>query len=107
MKKIIRFEEIFAAKVARLTSDFANSRKGEKFFFLVMLIGPLTFLPTVYQALFGENIEALRTATWPLMIVINGVSYVSLANKGHWSLRVVILIWVVMMLIITTAIIIR
>ncbi len=88
------------------TKGFVSTRHGKIFLALVML-GPITFLPTVYQAWTAENIDSLRTSTWPLMVVVNCSATLGVIHNGDWRMRLVMVIWIVMMLALWIATIVR
>lgn len=92
--------------VARATKGFVESRLG-KLFLAVILVGPFTFLPTVWEAWTAPNIDVLRTPTWPCMTIINFAAWISLAHNGDWRMRLVGFMWVLMMVAVTLAIYIR
>lgn len=83
-------------KVARFTRDFVQTKLGQAFLGAVLL-GPLTFIPTVWAAWTEPNINPLRTLTWPLMIVINISGGLNVVHKGDWRMRLVTFIWILMM----------
>jgi len=81
-------------RIAVNTTPFVQSRFGKAFLSLV-LIGPFTFIPTIYEAWTAPNIDSLRTSTWPLMILINVSATMSLIHKGSWYMRLVQAMWVI------------
>jgi len=93
-------------RVAKMTFTFVQTRVG-KVFLAIVLIGPLTFLPTVYAAWTAPNIDSLRTLTWPLMIVVNISATLGVVHNGDWRMRLVMAIWVVMMVAVYVATIVR
>jgi hypothetical protein len=73
----------FAFRVAKLTEEFIKTKAGQLFLSL-SLIGPVSFLPTVWGAWTAPNIDALRTLTWPMMLVVNTSVFISICHKGDW-----------------------
>lgn len=96
----------FAAFVISLTGDFVNTSGGQAFLSL-SLVGPITFLPTVWQAWRAPNIDALRTWTWPLMVIVNLAVLVSVCHNGDWQIQLSMILWVLLMMLITLAIVVR
>ncbi len=106
IEKIARFTDSVALKIAEATKGFVATRAG-KIFLGLSLVGPVTFLPTVWEAWTASNIDALRTLTWPLMAVVNIAVLVSVCHNGVWHLRLCMAIWVVLMLLIWAATLVR
>lgn len=94
------------AVVATRTKPFVETNFGKLFLSLVLL-GPFTFLPTIYQAWTAENIDALRTWTWPLMTFINLSALLGLVHNGDWRMRFVMVVWVVTMAAVWLATLVR
>lgn len=93
-------------RVAKATSSFVRTRIG-KFFLSLVLVGPLTFLPTVYAAWTAPNIDSLRTLTWPLMVIVNVSATLSVVHNGDWRIRLAMVVWVVTMAAVFIATIVR
>lgn len=106
MKAILVLDERLARFVSCKTEEFVKSRAG-KIFLNLMLIGPFTFLPTVWQAWTASDIEVLRTPTWPMMIVINMSTYVALSHNGDWRTRTVMILWIIVLSLVWIATIVR
>lgn len=83
-----------SATIAKRTRSFVETKLGKLFLSLVLL-GPLTFIPTIYQALTIENIDAFRTWTWPLALITVLSSFLGLVHNGDWKLRLVTFLWIV------------
>ncbi len=103
---IQKFVDSIAEKIAEETRPFVESRIGEIFLSLV-LVGPITFLPTIYIAWTAPNIDSLRTLTWPLMIVVNMSATLGLVHNGDWRMRLVMFIWIIVFAIVFVATIVR
>ena len=86
-----------ATIVAAATRPIINSKVGQTLLTLLIFIGPLTFLPTLWQAWTNPNIDVFRTLTWPAMAAIDLAMFVSLCHKGENNMRVVMLVWTLMM----------
>lgn len=95
-----------SATVARKTKPFVDTMPGKLFLSLV-LVGPFTFIPTILQAWTAENIDALRTWTWPLMTMINISALLGLVHNGDWRMRFVMVMWVVTMAAVWLATLVR
>lgn len=95
-----------SASVAQATKPFVENSAG-KIFLSVVLFGPLTFIPTLYEAWTASNIDALRTLTWPLMIVVNISALLGLVHNGDWRMRLVMFVWVIMMAALWVATLVR
>ena len=98
--------DAISASVARITKPFVETRIG-KIFLSVILLGPLTFLPTIYEAWTAPNIDALRTFTWPFMIVVNVAVLLSVVHNGDWRMRLVMFVWVLTMAAVWVATLVR
>ncbi|MAQ55310.1 MAG: hypothetical protein CMM82_00300 [Rhodospirillales bacterium] len=98
--------DVFSEWTAKVTTQFIKTYIG-KIFLAIVLVGPITFLPTMYQAWTAPDIDALRTSTWPLMILVNISAFVGVAHQGDWRLRLTMIIWTVVMIIIWLATLIR
>lgn len=94
------------AKVAKATLPFVQTKIG-KLFLSFLLAGPATFIPTLYMAWTAENIDPLRTLTWPLMIVVNMSATLAVVHNGDWRMRLVMVVWVLMMTAVFAATIFR
>ena len=92
--------------LASKTKNFVETKLG-KLFLSIVLLGPLTFIPTIYVAWTGENIDSLRTLTWPLMIIINSSACLGVIHNGNWQMRLVMIVWVVAMLAVYIATLVR
>ena len=86
----------FAARVAKLTNSFIQTKTGQLFLAL-SLVGPVTFLPTVWEAWTAPNIDALRTLTWPMMVVVNTSVFISVCHNGDWRVRLSLILWIILM----------
>ncbi len=106
MKQIPIWIDTASTSIANATNPFIKTLFG-KIFLSIVLLGPLTFIPTVYTAWTAENIDALRTLTWPLMAIINTSSLLGVIHNGDWRLRLVMCIWVIMMLLVWIATLVR
>ena len=95
---------LFSEWTAKMTDPFVKTRFG-KLFLALVLIGPVTFLPTLYQAWTAPDIDALRTSTWPLLIIVNISAFIGVAHEGDWRLRLTMLAWVIFMIIISLAVV--
>ncbi len=93
-------------RLAGKTKGFIQTKFG-KIFLSLVLVGPLTFLPTVYTAWTAANIDSLRTPTWPLMIIVNTSALIGVAHNGDWRMRMVMIFWVVIMVALFLATIVR
>lgn len=92
--------------IGQYTKTFYESKLGQLLTSLV-LIGPLTFLPTVWVAWTADNIDALRTMTWPMMTFINLIIFVSLCNKGDWQVRSSTFFWFLLVGLVAVATLVR
>jgi len=106
MRAILVLDERLARFVSCKTTEFIKSRLG-KIFLNIMLVGPFTFLPTVWQAWTAPDIEVLRTLTWPMMVIINMSTYVALSHNGDWRTRTVIILWILVLILVWLATVVR
>ncbi len=103
---IAKIVDTVCAKVARKTSCFVQTKVG-KLFLSIVLVGPLTFIPTVYEAWTAPNIDAFRTLTWPLMILVNSAGWLAVIHNGDWRMRLAMFFWIVSMVAVWLATIVR
>lgn len=101
-----KFDQRLVACITRLTTDFVCTKLGQWFLSLA-LVGPATFLPTVWEAWTAQNIDALRTMTWPSAVVINISVMVSLCYNGDWRIRLSMVVWIILMSLVWLATIVR
>ena len=87
-------------------SPFAQTRIG-KIFLNLVLLGPVSFLPTLWEAWTAPNIDVLRTLTWPFLFVINLSALYGLLLQGTWQNRLMLGIWTGIMFVMTLAILVR
>lgn len=106
MKVIQRFDELLVSFIKALTSRFIDTKLGQLFLSLSM-VGPLTFIPTVWEAWFAPNIDALRTLTWPMMVIINFSVLVALCYNGDWRTRLSLVMWTILMFLVWMATVFR
>jgi hypothetical protein len=98
--------DFLSAKVQRSTKSFIETRFGQGFLSLA-IVGPLTFIPTVYGAWTADNIDALRTITWPMMTVVNISVFVGVCHCGDWRMRLSVILWTLISLLVWLATIVR
>jgi hypothetical protein len=98
--------DVFSEWTAKKTTPFIKTNSG-KLFLAIVLVGPITFLPTMYQAWTAPDIDALRTSTWPLMILVNISAFVGVSHQGDWRLRLTMIIWTLVMVIVWLATFVR
>lgn len=103
---IQKYDSAVCDWVVQVTTHFVGTKWG-KLFLGLSLVGPFTFLPTVWQAWTAENIDALRTMTWPLMTAINLSVFVAVCHNGDWRLRLCMVMWVILMALTWLATIVR
>lgn len=106
MGYIQRFDELLVGSIKALTERFVHTKLGKLFLGLSM-VGPLTFIPTVWAAWFAPNIDILRTSTWPMMVIINLSVLVAVCHNGDWRVRFSLVMWIVLMFLIWLATIVR
>ena len=106
MHRIPCFIDALSDKVANATKPFIESKSG-KIFQSIVLLGPLTFIPTIYTAWTAPNIDSLRTLTWPLMIVVNVSASLLLMHDGNWRMRLVSVAWIIVVALVYLAVLTR
>lgn len=94
MKNIPKVVDATSEVVRQKTKNFVETKLG-KIFLALVLIGPITFVPQLWQAWTASDIDALRTLTWPLMIIVNMSATLGVVHNGDWRMRLVMFIWVV------------
>ena len=100
------FIDAVSANIAKKTALFVQDKLG-KSFLSIALIGPLTFLPIVYQVWTAENIDSFRTITWPLMVLVNCSATLAVIHHGDWRMRLVMAVWIVVMFLVWLATLVR
>ena len=107
LQKIKTLDELFVDFVRAYTTRFIKSKLGQMFLSLTM-VGPLTFIPQVWTAFTAENIDSLRTLTWPFMVVVNSSVLIGMCHYGgDWRLRLSMVMWIMVMALIWLATIFR
>lgn len=106
MRRIPHHIDSLSAKVALATKPFIESKTG-KLFQSIVLLGPATFIPTIYTAWTAPNIDSLRTLTWPLMILVNMSACLLVMHNGNWRMRLVSVLWIIVVAVVFLATIIR
>ena len=106
MKSIQKFDDLVVNFVKFMTAGFIHTKAG-KLFLGLALVGPLTFIPTVWVAWTAVNIDSLRTLTWPLMVLVNIAVLVGLCYSGDWRLRLSIVLWIALMTLVWLATVFR
>lgn len=96
LKLIPNWIESVSMRIRMATLPFVKTRGGKVFLSLV-LIGPITFLPTVYMAWTAPNIDSLRTLTWPMLAIVNLSGGLSVVHNGDWRMQVISVIWFFLM----------
>lgn len=107
VQKIAKGFDAFHEWVAKHTGPFLETKAGKFILSSLIFLGPVMFLPTIYNAWTMENIDALRTLTWPTNMLVNFAFWLSLARKGDWATRLSMIVWVIEMTAITVAIYVR
>jgi hypothetical protein len=95
-----------AEGIASSTKKFVNTKMGNLFLGL-SIVGPFTFIPTVWQAWTAADIDSFRTITWPLMALVNFSVFISVCHNGEWRLRLTMFLWVILMFLIWMATLVR
>lgn len=98
--------DLVSENIRKKTDSFVNTKLG-KIFLSAVLIGPFTFLPTLHVAWTAENIDSLRTLTWPLMVIINISALLGVIHNGDWRMRLVLFLWTFVMAAVFIATIVR
>jgi len=104
--KIPQTIDKISEELAIITKPLIETKIG-RIILLLTLFGPLTFIPQIYQAWTAENIDALRTWTWPAMTLTNSSTLLGLIHKGDWRIRLVTFVWCLCGLSIWAAVLIR
>jgi hypothetical protein len=106
MRLIQRFDAWLVSLVKAFSGRFIETKAGKLFLGLSM-VGPLTFIPTVWEAWFAPDIEALRTLTWPMMVIVNISVFIAVCHNGDWRVRLSMIMWVILMFLVWLATIFR
>lgn len=99
--------DFFAEKVRHVTSRMTQNPLYAKVEYVLIFLSPAMFIPTIWEAYFAPDIAALKTVTWPAAVVTNVFAFISLAHKGSNVLRWQMLVWILEMLAMCVAIVIR
>lgn len=106
--RVVALEIKLSKVVVRLTEKFLASWQAENLLSIICLSGPIIFLPNVWAAWTANDISSMSNPTWAIMIVVHLSVYVRLAHDGASSCtRISILIWMLEMVLITLAILVR
>ncbi len=96
-----------AEYVAQATTKMVHHRFYAKIEYFIIFLSPAMFLPTIWEAYTAPNIDALKTVTWPAAVTTNLFAFIALAHKGSNVLRWQMLVWIVEMVAMCIAIVIR
>ncbi len=98
----------FSDFVATKTKCLVSTNSGKYCLRIIVLFGPIFFLPTLWIAWTAENIDLLRTSTWPLLLLVHIASFILLAcHESDWCVRLCTIVWFLITLMIVIAIIVR
>jgi hypothetical protein len=103
---IPKLVDAVSERIAYATAGFVQTRAG-KIFLVLVLVGPLTFLPTLWEAWTAENIDVFRTYTWPALVVINISATLGAIHNGDWRLRLVMIMWSLVFILMFIATLVR
>lgn len=106
MGRIPHWIDSKSKNIAEVTRPFIESKIGKQFQ-NVVLLGPLTFIPTILTAWTDPNIDSLRTATWPLMVAVNASAFLLVVHEGNWRMRLVSVVWIIVVALVWLATIFR
>lgn len=106
MVVIKRFDDSLVSLIKAMTGRFVETKLG-KLFLGLSLVGPFTFIPTVWIAWTAPNIDALRTLTWPMMVIINFSFLIALCYNGDWRVRFTMIMWMTLMSLVWMATVFR
>lgn len=95
-----------ARLVAKATRSFVGTKIG-KWFLALSLLGPVMFLPTVYEVWTAPNIDVFKTPTWPLLVVVNIAIFISVCHEGDWRSRLSVFTWIILIVLICVAAVVR
>ena len=78
-------------------TSWLKEGKGLYILRLIMSAGPFFFLPTVYEAWNADDIEAFRTSTWPLMLIVHFAAFLLFCHRGSdWCAVLCTIMWFIM-----------
>lgn len=103
---IPRLVDSLSEHVAGLTKGLVQTRFG-RLLQLLVLAGPIIFVPTIWAAWTEPNIDALRTITWPAMFFINAATLLGLVHNGDWRTRLAMFVWIIEMAAVWAATLVR
>jgi hypothetical protein len=98
------FSEIIASK----TSGLVATKYGYHCLRVAVMLSPIFFVPTIWEAWTAENIDVFRTVTWPSMISSNVANFILLCQGNHdWCVRLCAMAWLTITLFMVLAIVVR
>lgn len=91
--------------VAR-TSVFVSKKRGLVILRSLILLGPIFYLPTLWEVWTATNIDAFRTVTWPFLLSGQVSSFVLLSHEpeSDWGVKLCILAWIIMTILVMMAV---
>lgn len=90
------------------TSEIIKKGQMKNMLSVICLSGPIIFLPNVWSAWTADDISSMSNPSWTIMIIVHVAVYIRLAHDGASSCtRISILIWMLEMILITLAILVR
>ncbi len=94
--------------VATKTKCLVSTNSGIYCLRSIVLLGPIFFLPTLWMAWTADNIDLLRTPTWPLMLFVHIAFFILLScYVSDWCARLCTIMWFLITLMIVIATIVR
>lgn len=107
-RKLPGLVDSLSGLVVSKTYYLTKTKRGLYTLRIIVALGPLFFIPTVYEVWVAENIDAFRTITWPLMLSVHIAAFIMLScGDNDWCIRLCTLLWFVVTLLIVIAIVIR
>ncbi|MEZ4104459.1 MAG: hypothetical protein R3B60_04200 [Candidatus Paceibacterota bacterium] len=106
--KIVNLELRLSKTVVGVTRKVIEMPQAENILSIICLSGPIIFLPNVWSAWTAEDISSISNPSWAIMACIHLSVYIRLSHDNASSCtRISILIWMLEMIIITLAIVVR
>lgn len=104
--QVVRCIEILSRLTAKATLCLYSREWGKVLFRVLILSGPVFYLPTLWEVWTAENIDAFRTVTWPFLLLGQASSFIILSHdqESDWGLRLCVVAWIIITLLVILAI---
>ncbi len=108
LRKLPIYVNSFSDVVANKTGSLVDTKYGNFYLRIIVLLGPVFFIPTIWEVWTSANIDSFKTPTWSLMLIVHIAAFIILSHhKSDWCVRFCTVLWFFMTASIVLATIVR